>query len=51
MGGTAYPVNYTYNSDNTLHSIQYPSGRTVTESYDAIGRMSTIASAFLTSCA
>ena len=44
VGGTDYPVGYGYNNDNSLASVTYPSGRTVTQSYDTIGRLATIAS-------
>ena len=37
-------MGYGYNPDNSLASITYPSGRVVSQSYDAIGRMATIAS-------
>jgi RHS repeat-associated protein len=44
VGGTPYAVNYTYNPDNSLATIQYPSGRVVSQSYDPIGRLATLAS-------
>jgi len=43
ISGTTYTTIYAYNSASELISIQYPSGRTVQPSYDAIGRLSTIA--------
>jgi RHS repeat-associated protein len=44
VDSTPYTVSYGYNPDNSLASIQYPSGRTVSQTYDAIGRMTTLAS-------
>ncbi len=34
VDGVDYRVDYTYNPDNSLHTIQYPSQRVVTQNYD-----------------
>lgn len=39
-----YAISYAYNLASELASITYPSGRVATQSYDTIGRLSTIAS-------
>jgi RHS repeat-associated protein len=41
---STYPVLYGYNPLNQLASITYPSGRVITQGYDAIGRPSTTSS-------
>jgi RHS repeat-associated protein len=48
IDGTDYPISYTYNLADQLTSIKYPSGRTVTQNLDAVGRLSSIASAGIT---
>ncbi len=42
--GTTYTVGYGYNLAGEVTSIAYPSGRVVTQSYDAAGRLSSITS-------
>src|SRR5262249_29308361 len=37
-----YPVNYAYNLAGQLASMTYPSGRVVTQNYDAIGRICSV---------
>jgi YD repeat-containing protein len=44
VNGTTYTTSYGYNLAGELTSVTYPSQRVVTQSYDAIGRLSTIAS-------
>ncbi len=44
MEGTGYIIGYGYNWAGELTSITYPSGRSVTQAYDAIGRLSQIQS-------
>jgi len=44
ISGTTYTTGYGYNSASELASITYPSGRVVQQSFDTIGRLSTIAS-------
>ena len=45
ISGTSYPIQYAYNLAGELTQITYPSGRVVTPSYDAAGRLNQIASA------
>jgi RHS repeat-associated protein len=45
ISGNSYTVGYGYDDMGDLTSLTYPSGRVVTQSYDRIGRMTTIASA------
>ncbi len=49
-GATGNPYNlvYGYNNANQLTSLTYPSGRVVTQAYDAIGRTTSIASGAIT---
>ncbi len=42
--GNPYNLVYAYNNASQLTSLTYPSGRVVTQAYDAIGRTSSIAS-------
>ncbi|HEY6251223.1 MAG TPA: RHS repeat-associated core domain-containing protein [Candidatus Angelobacter sp.] len=42
IGTSTYVISYSYNADGTIASITYPSGRTVNNSYDAIGRLSQV---------
>jgi len=44
ISGTTYTTVYAYNAASELTSITYPSGRIVQPSYDAIGRLATVAS-------
>ncbi len=44
ISGTTYTIGYAYNLDCQATSITYPSGRTVQQVYDAIGRLSSITS-------
>jgi len=43
IGGTTFNIGYSYNNANQLTTLTYPSLRAVTDSYDAIGRLSQIA--------
>lgn len=43
VGSTAYPVSYQYNYAGSLTSLTYPSNRDVKPTYDAIGRLSSVA--------
>jgi RHS repeat-associated protein len=40
--GNAYPFSYTYNDAGLLTSVTYPSGRTITTSYDTAGRVGAV---------
>ncbi|MGH9554487.1 MAG: RHS repeat domain-containing protein [Terriglobales bacterium] len=42
INGTTYTVGYEYNLAGELKKLTYPSGRIVEQTYDAIGRMTTI---------
>lgn len=42
ISGTTYTTSYAYNLSSELTQITYPSGRAVTQSVDAIGRLSSI---------
>lgn len=42
IGSNTYTVNYNYNPAGQLASITYPSGRAVTDNYDAIGRLTQV---------
>ena len=44
IGGVSYVTGYQYNTDGSLASTTYPSGRTVAYNYDAIGRLTQIGS-------
>lgn len=44
ISGNTYTIGYQYNSDGTVSSITYPSGRVVQQGYDAIGRNSSLSS-------
>ncbi len=44
ISGTTYTTSYAYNLADELTSLTYPSGRVVNQSYDVIGRLTTIAS-------
>lgn len=44
IGGVAYTTAYDHNPAGELTSITYPSGRVVTQSYDAAGRLTTLSS-------
>ena len=44
MSGTTYTTGYGYNLAGELSSITYPSGRVVQQSFDTIGRLTTVAS-------
>ncbi|MCI0620234.1 MAG: hypothetical protein L0387_00915 [Acidobacteria bacterium] len=44
INGNTYTVGYQYNLASELTHITYPSGRVVQQSYDAIGRLTTILS-------
>jgi RHS repeat-associated protein len=39
ISGIAYPLAYSYNTANELKQITYPSGRTVAQTVDALGRL------------
>ncbi len=43
ISGTTYALGYAYNLAGEVKQIAYPSGRKVQPSYDAIGRLSTVA--------
>jgi YD repeat-containing protein len=45
IGGTNYPTLYTYNLAGQVTSVTYPSTRQVSQTVDAIGRLSTLAPA------
>jgi YD repeat-containing protein len=42
VGSTTYPVGYGYDYANQITSITYPSGRTVQQNPDAIGRLNSV---------
>jgi RHS repeat-associated protein len=42
VGGILYSTHFTYNNNNILTSITYPSGRTITYTPDQIGRISQV---------
>ena len=42
IGSSTYVTNYTYNIAGELTQITYPSGRSVTQNLDAIGRISSV---------
>ena len=42
IGGILYTTQYTYNKNNVLASITYPSGRVITYSLDGAGRISQV---------
>jgi RHS repeat-associated protein len=42
VGSTTYTTSYSFNLGNELTQITYPSGRTVVQNYDAIGRICSI---------
>jgi RHS repeat-associated protein len=44
INGTTYTIGYGYNLAGGVTSLTYPSGRVVQPSYDAIGRLSSLAS-------
>jgi RHS repeat-associated protein len=44
LGGISYTSGYLYNAGNEVTQITYPSGRVLTESYDAIGQVSGVSS-------
>jgi RHS repeat-associated protein len=46
--GVSYPLTYAYNPANQVSSVTYPSGRIVSQNYDTVGRMQSIASAGIT---
>jgi len=39
VGSTAYPFSYTYDISGALATETYPSGRVVTNAFDAVGRI------------
>ena len=43
LGGTTYTVGYQYNEDENVTSTTYPSAKVIQRSFDAIGRLSSIA--------
>ena len=43
VGSTQYPVSYQYNFASSVTSLTYPSSRAVQPTYDAIGRLSSVA--------
>ena len=43
IDSVTYPVQYGYNTAGQLASITYPSGRVVSQNYDVVGRMQSIA--------
>ena len=43
IGGAQYTISYAYNLAGNLQSITYPDHTTVTNSYDALGRMTKVA--------
>ncbi len=44
VGSVTYPIGYQYNQAGSMTSLTYPSTRVVQQSYDGIGRLSTISS-------
>jgi RHS repeat-associated protein len=48
VSGMTYTFSYSYNLGNQLASITYPSGRLVQQSFDSIGRLSSVADTFNT---
>jgi RHS repeat-associated protein len=42
IGGTPYPVGYSYNAAGQVGSITYPTGRVVYNNYDSLGRLQTV---------
>jgi RHS repeat-associated protein len=44
INGTAYTVSYGYSSTGNLQSVTYPDHTTLTNSYDALGRVTKVAS-------
>lgn len=44
IGGNNYNVGYQYNEEGDVTSLTYPSGRVVSQSYDSVGRLASIAS-------
>jgi RHS repeat-associated protein len=44
INGTAYPLAYSYNTASELKQITYPSGRTVAQTVDALGRATQLTS-------
>jgi RHS repeat-associated protein len=42
IGANTYVTTYSYTADGRLASITYPSGRVVTDQYDAIGRLTEV---------
>ena len=44
ISGSTYTLSYQYNLDGSVTSLTYPSGRVVTRTYDAIGRLASISS-------
>jgi RHS repeat-associated protein len=48
VSGTTYTTNYTYNQGGSITSTTYPSGRKVSQGYDAIDRLSSISDASTT---
>ena len=44
IGGNPYNIGYSHNSDGTLAATTYPSGRTVNNTFDGIGRLTQIGS-------
>ena len=43
ISGTSYPVGYVYNQAGSVTSLTYPSTRVIQPSYDAVGRIASIA--------
>jgi RHS repeat-associated protein len=44
IDSTIYSIEYAYNRVGAITSVEYPSGRTVAHSFDAIGRLTQVAS-------
>jgi RHS repeat-associated protein len=44
IDGTPYPLTYAYNAADQVTSITYPTSRIVSQNFDALGRMQSIAS-------
>jgi RHS repeat-associated protein len=44
VGGVSYPLTYQYNYAGELKQVQYPSGRAVSQAFDALARLSQVSS-------
>ncbi len=42
ISSVTYTTNYSYNTDSTLDTLTYPSGRAIAQTYDGIGRLDQI---------